>query len=154
MDNYVIRMAEPHDAEVIAFHRAGMFFDMGLIKESAMDSLITASVVYFREAIEKKEYFGWLAVIKDKIVAGGGLAIRQVPPFPGNLEVSEGAYIFNMYTEPLHRRKGLARALMNAMLKWCHEHAISTVTLQASNEGRPLYESLGFEATNEMRLKK
>jgi len=27
------------------------------------------------------------------------------------------------------------------------------VTLHASDKGRPLYESLGFEATNEMRLK-
>jgi hypothetical protein len=28
------------------------------------------------------------------------------------------------------------------------------VILHASDEGRPLYEKLGFEATNEMRLKR
>jgi hypothetical protein len=38
------------------------------------------------------------------------------------------------------------------MIAWCREQGYKTVALHASDEGRPLYESLGFQPTNEMRL--
>jgi GNAT superfamily N-acetyltransferase len=60
--------------------------------------------------------------------------------------------IVNVYTEPAHRRRGLARRLMVAMLDWLREQGYGTVSLHASDYGRPLYESLGFAATNEMRM--
>lgn len=57
-----------------------------------------------------------------------------------------------MYTEPSHRRRGLARKIMTAMLDWCLVQGIKRITLHASDEGRPLYEKLGFFQTNEMRF--
>ena len=39
-------------------------------------------------------------------------------------------------------------------MEWCAREGVETVILHASDEGRPLYERLGFEATNEMRLKR
>jgi hypothetical protein len=38
------------------------------------------------------------------------------------------------------------------MIDWCRTQGFMNVTLHASDKGRPLYESLGFEPTNEMRL--
>ena len=63
------------------------------------------------------------------------------------------ATILNMYTDPRYRRQGIAGRLMQTMIDWCREEKFVHVTLHASDKGRPLYESLGFEATNEMRLK-
>jgi predicted GNAT family acetyltransferase len=60
--------------------------------------------------------------------------------------------IVNVYTEPDHRRRGLARRLMVTMLDWLRQEGYGTVSLHASDYGRALYESLGFRATNEMRL--
>ena len=60
--------------------------------------------------------------------------------------------IVNVYTEPAYRRRGLARRLMIAMLDWLRQQGYGTVSLHASDYGRPLYESLGFKVTNEMRL--
>jgi hypothetical protein len=37
-------------------------------------------------------------------------------------------------------------------LAWCGEERFDHVTLSASDEGRPLYESLGFRATADMKL--
>jgi hypothetical protein len=42
---------------------------------------------------------------------------------------------------------------MLTILKWVQERGLRSVNLHASAEGRALYEKLGFEATNEMRLK-
>jgi hypothetical protein len=41
---------------------------------------------------------------------------------------------------------------MNAALEWCRANRVDVVILHASKEGRHLYESVGFEPTNEMRL--
>jgi len=41
---------------------------------------------------------------------------------------------------------------MQAMIAWCRENGFVSVELHASDEGRGLYEQLGFEATGEMRL--
>jgi hypothetical protein len=41
---------------------------------------------------------------------------------------------------------------MDEMIGWCRDQRMTTVYLHASDEGRPLYDSLGFTPTNEMRL--
>jgi GNAT superfamily N-acetyltransferase len=57
-----------------------------------------------------------------------------------------------MYVEKPYRRRGIARTLMEEMLGWCRREEFAYVGLHASDDGRPLYEKLGFRATNEMRL--
>ena len=63
------------------------------------------------------------------------------------------AVILNVYTEPEFRKRGIARQVMLTILAWVKERGFRAVNLHASAEGRHLYEKLGFEATNEMRLK-
>ena len=41
---------------------------------------------------------------------------------------------------------------MECIIAWCREQGFATLYLHASDAGRPLYEQLGFEPTNEMRL--
>ena len=76
--------------------------------------------------------------------------ISQLLPRPEAIDGGAQALILNVYCEPEHRRRGLARELMAAMLEWCKRERIAKVVLHASQDGRPLYESLGFVPTNEM----
>jgi GNAT superfamily N-acetyltransferase len=57
----------------------------------------------------------------------------------------------NVYTEPGSRRRGIARALMQAMMEWATDQGFDRLLLHASDGARPLYRSLGFSPTNEMR---
>jgi len=57
-----------------------------------------------------------------------------------------------MYTEPAARRCGVATRLLEAMVTWCQTNKFSAVSLHASAAGRPLYQMVGFEQTNEMIL--
>ena len=82
----------------------------------------------------------------------GGVVIDQHPPGPSNLSGQIG-YIMNLVTIPSHRRRGIAQRVMRAMMKWLAERDIHRVTLHATEEGRPLYQELGFVDNNEMRLK-
>jgi len=95
---------------------------------------------------------GWLATTADgSVAAGAGLWLMDWPPHVIGTGLRRGN-IINVYTEPAHRRRGLARQLLNAALDWCRTNGVDVIILHASKEGRHLYESVGFEPTNEMRL--
>ena len=66
--------------------------------------------------------------------------------------VPRRGYLLNMYVEPTHRRRGLARVLVDEALFVCRASGVDAVSLHASDAGRPLYEALGFTSTNEMRI--
>jgi len=149
-----MRSAEPRDVAVIAYHRAAMFRDMGSIPEQDYEPLRQASTEWIGSLFANDGYAGWLVEHQSSVVAGGGLLIREMGPVPGRYRVSRWAHILNMYTEREYRRRGLARRLMQTMLDWCVDHRFEVVTLAASAEGRPLYESLGFVPTNDMVLKR
>lgn len=151
---YRIRPAEPRDVPVIAHHRATMFRDMGSIPQQDYEPLRQASAEWIGSLVATGEYAGWLVEYERAIVAGGGMLLGDIGPGPGCYRMSRRAHIVNVYTEPDHRRRGLARQLMQTMLDWCEHHGFNMVTLHASDEGRPLYQSLGFTPTNEMRLRK
>jgi len=57
-----------------------------------------------------------------------------------------------MYVLPEWRRRGLARALMKSVISCAAEKGAPLITLHASDEGRILYEKLGFTPAPEMRL--
>lgn len=157
---WTIRRADVEDIPVLAGHRAAMFADMGRIHdEQTQHDLIVATTDYFSRAIRCEEYLAWVAVDADnaeQIVAGAGVQRRSALPFPirgeGATGIGKGvqAIVLNVYTDPQWRRRGVARALMNEILTWSRSIPLDTLVLHASNDGRALYESLGFESTNEM----
>ena len=127
---------------------------MGSIPQQDYEPLRQASAEWIGSLVATGEYAGWLVEYERAIVAGGGMLLGDIGPGPGCYRMSRRAHIVNVYTEPDHRRRGLARQLMQTMLDWCEHHGFNMVTLHASDEGRPLYQSLGFTPTNEMRLRK
>jgi GNAT superfamily N-acetyltransferase len=53
---------------------------------------------------------------------------------------------------PEYRRRGIARSIKRELIDWCRSQGFDCVCLHASDEGRLLYEQIGFQPTNEMRL--
>jgi GNAT superfamily N-acetyltransferase len=52
--------------------------------------------------------------------------------------------IGNVVVRADYRRRGLAKLLMRATLDWLREQGVQSVLLDATEDGRPLYASLGF----------
>jgi len=73
---------------------------------------------------------------------------------PGG-STGRAGYVYNVVTEPEHRRRGHSRRCMAALLDWYRENDVSAVDLRASPEGEPLYAALGFVRTRDpaMRLR-
>jgi GNAT superfamily N-acetyltransferase len=91
-----------------------------------------------------------------EIVAGAGIQVRKLLPRPlpgaAAIRLVPEAIVVNVYTEHEWRRRGIARRLMTHVIDWARGHGIARLVLHASPEGRPLYDRLGFEPTNEMRF--
>jgi GNAT superfamily N-acetyltransferase len=103
--------------------------------------------------MNRGEYHAWLITAPDgSAAAGAALWLMDWPPHMIGKAARRGN-IVNVFTARQFRHRGLARHLMQAALDWCRHNAIDTVVLHASPAGRSLYESMGFEATNEMRLR-
>ena len=157
---FEIRRAIIEDIPVLAGHRAAMFRDMGHLTPTAEAPLIRATTAYLRTAMPGGEYLAWVAqsaALPREVIGGAGVQLRTILPRPGytdhELELGPEAIVLNVYVLPEWRRRGVAESLMRALLGALAERKVRRIVLHASDQGRRLYERLGFEATNEMRLK-
>lgn len=161
---FQIRVATIADIPQLSVHRAAMFSDMGRIHdEQTRAELVRVTEEFLQRTMPTGEYVSWVAVDADqpdRIVAGAGVQRRQSFPFPIRASIEKPtptgvalgsqAIVMNVYTDYDFRRRGIARALMNVILEWSRGARLDSLVLHASSEGRALYESLGFEGTNEM----
>ncbi len=156
MTEYTIRRTTVNDAAVIAHHRVSMFRDMGQVPTQALAAeLLEASQAQLASLLREGFYVGWLAVgANDRVLGGAGVHLKPTLPritHEGRVATGSIPLAVNVYTEPRSRRLGVARALMQAMMEWARAQGFDRLLLHASDSGRPLYRSLGFAPTNEMR---
>jgi GNAT superfamily N-acetyltransferase len=143
--SYRVREASLGDVDVLVRHRIGMFKDMGLALDVA--ALDASFRVWLADTMPAGIYRAWVIEAEDDtIAAGGGISILPWPPGPSYMGDTI-AIVYNLYTEPAHRRRGLARRLMTTIHAWAAERGISSVALNASRDGQPLYESMGYQVT-------
>ena len=152
MEKILIRPATIEDLGLVLQHRTAMFSDVGYQDAASLALMRASSEVFLRNGLVDGTYRGWLAMTGDgRVVAGGGVAII---PWSGSPEdpAPRRGWVQNVYTEPGFRHRGIARQVMETIVAWCRAEGFHAVSLHASAFGRPLYESMGFRPTNEMRL--
>lgn len=145
MADYRVRPASLADADVLTHHRSAMFEDMGIPHDRA--TLEAAFRPWLEDTMPKGLYRAWVVHADGEgIVAGGGITVIPWPPGPRYL-TDRVAFVYNVYTEPPHRRHGLARMVMDAIHAWCRAEGIRSLALNASRFGQPLYKELGYHVT-------
>lgn len=149
-DGYTIRPATVQDAELIATQRDAMFIDMGESPEK-LAPVRAGSVQWHAAQLAAGTYTGFLVEFQGRVVSGAGLLWTTMPPNPQTASHTR-AYVMNVYVEPAHRGKALARTLMQAVHAECERRGVNIVTLTASHAGRPTYEKLGYKPQAEMKL--
>ncbi len=149
MPDFTIRRATAADSAALARHRCEMWLAMDDLSSEGYPDMYDQCIRYFEDATRDESYLGWLVTTETgEVVAGGGFLLRRIAPFPGPdkrvCPSEKQAHILNIFTEPGYRRYGLARQLVETMLAWCEAEGVGSVTLNASGEGKPLYEKLNF----------
>jgi GNAT superfamily N-acetyltransferase len=142
LSSYHLRPATLADLDALAHHRIAMFTDMGLAFDAPL--LDRKFREWLAAMMPAGTYRAWVVEYEGNIVAGGGASVLPWPPGP-NYAGDRIAVVYNVYTEPSHRRHGLARRLMDTIHAWCRENGVTSVALNASHDGRPLYESMGYQ---------
>lgn len=77
---------------------------------------------------------GWLVAESGGALVGCG----------GATIMGAVAYIGLVGVDPACQRQGIASGLMRALIAWSQERGCSTILLDASDKGKPLYLQLGF----------
>ena len=155
--SYDVRLATAADSQLLAGHRVAMFRDMGRTTPEIEQALLESCADYFATALASGEYVGWVAELAaPPHTAIGGAGVQFRPLFPRtdpsgrHLLVGREGLILNVYVDRPHRQQGVARRLMDGLIRWAPGAGIVRLVLHAAPDGRHLYESLGFLASNEM----
>ena len=147
---YRVRRATHGDMATIVRHRRAIFEEAG--RTVNLDAAERGFAAWLEARLDAT-YFHWLAEdARGETVGGAGALLLDWPPSPRDPRGGI-CYVYNVYVEPAHRRRGVARAVLDELHGGAErERALAAVALHATDVGRPLYEALGYRATNEMRL--
>ena len=108
---------------------------------------------YFTSALKEGTFVSFIAWDGEGAAACSGLSVMALPPSYGDLSGKKG-YITNMYTRTEYRGQGIARRLLDELKRYALEVGCSTLELNASDAGYPVYKKYGFsDVSNEMKLK-
>ena len=108
------------------------------------DELVVSSRRYFLEGDQTTV----AAVDGGRCVACASMSYIEIMPTFSHPS-GKRAHLMNVYTEKDYRRRGIARQLVNMLIGDARAHCATEISLDATESGRPLYESMGFKASEE-----
>jgi len=141
-----VRRAEAADAADLVRLRAQMLADMGRCAGGDDDPWRASAEDWFAGRLVRGREFASFLVDDpdDGVVACSAGICDYHAPGPGNLTGVRG-HVFNMSTLPAHRRRGYARACLEALLEWFRDETEArVVNLNATPDGIALYRTVGF----------
>lgn len=122
------------DAAIIARHR---YFDAG-----SKDDL-AAYERWVAARIERGNYTGVLAEDDHGVIAGAGAVLLDWGPTRGEPSGLR-ARIVNVFTDPEWRRRGIARSLVQDVMRRCQKRDVQVFGVASTADGEALYRALGF----------
>ena len=128
---------EPGDAERVAAHR-------GFVPGDAVGP--SAYATWLAPRIAAGAYVGRLAVAaQGRVVGGAGVVLLDWGPTRGD-PCGTMARVVNVFTDEGWRRRGIASALLHAVIAQCEATGVREFSLAATPDAVRLYASLGFAA--------
>ena len=137
----LLRRAEGRDVEALVELRGLMFEAMGATGDPEWRK---AAADWFAEHIDDARVGAFVVDLNGEVVACAVGVIREGIPSPG-LPSGTDVAISTVCTRPRARGRGYARAASSAVLRWARAQGAGRAELMATQSGRHLYESLGFE---------
>ena len=140
------RIANKEDIDLLMSIRLEMLRKINALSDNYVfsDEFIANSMRYFLEGNQTTS----IALEKGKVVACASMSyIELMPTF--SHPTGNRAHLMNVYTNDDYRRQGVAHKLVQILIDEAKEKGVTEISLDATDLGRPLYESLGFCASDE-----
>lgn len=130
--------------ELVELRLAYLTDDFGSLGVDEAASINDELPPYFRARIGRDlKVFVARDTDTGKIACTAWLLLVDKPPSPRFPHGRTGV-LFNVYTRPEYRRRGLATRVMEALIAEARDLELDVIELHATDDGYPLYVSLGF----------
>ena len=116
-----------------------------LREEGAKEEIDLAPALrdYYDRHMADGTFVSWLAFAGEKIIGTSGMSFVEKPPYFGCPSGKMGL-LSSMYTDPEYRRRGIAKELLDRVVKEARNYGCGTVQITASDMGVKLYAAYGF----------
>ena len=142
--NIIFDEANQNDIdELVRLRLAFITEDAGVLSSRQKQCIEEQLPDYFSRKLGK-ELIAFLARDKERIVA---VAYLHLIEMPANARLLNGLYgeVFNVYTLPEYRGKGLCTKLMQHLIEYGKQRGLGCIDLSATENGYPIYTKLGFK---------
>ena len=148
-DATTLRPLHAGDHAHVVAQREAMFRETARHAPDAISRMSEAFAPWLAARLADGRYFGWLAETQGAVVAGLGMMWLDWPPHPLHAEPGRG-YLLNLWVDPGHRRRGIARRLVECSIAHARGHGVAAIVLHPTAQAEGLYAALGFRVSNEM----
>lgn len=103
-------------------------------------------VAYSRKYFEEGDQTTVIALDGDEVIGCASMSYIWIMPTFSHPS-GKRAHLMNVYTRENHRRQGISKHMVSMLIDEAKEKGATEISLDATDMGRPLYESLGFVAS-------
>ncbi len=148
-----IREIHPHEDALIAKHFYHLWLDNDVPDALIKPGWSDITTEFIDRARRELSFKAW-AIEIDGVAIGSTGCQLFAGLYPNGLaeEYRKYGYIWGVYVEAPFRRRGFGKQLTTMAIDYLKSIGCTRVILHASPSGQPLYSSLGFVTSNEMRL--
>ena len=154
MNNITYSKVNQNDVEILVENTLLFGLELsGRQDLKAINTLRVQQINFYSKSLQNKSCIAFIAKYNGAIAGIGILFIREQT---GNFKNPSGrwGYIMNMYTLPAYRRKGVCKGILKELIKDASKLGITAFELQATAEGKFVYEQNGFTIYEEPTLRR
>ena len=149
-----IIQASPDTDQVIFDHYMALWDSYGTSPDLYDPEARRSFFSFLREGRERYRLQTFTATEEGQVIGSAGCQLA-VDTYPRVIKQTERCfgYIWHVLVRPEFQRRGIGRDLTQAAVDYLRDLGCTTIVLNASEAGAPLYRSMGFASGTEMRLK-
>lgn len=140
----IVKADEKHISDALSLRMEMLGVVNGVAAESLDRELFDLSAEYFTNG----DHTTVLAYDGDTAVGCATICYITLMPTYSH-PTGKRAHIMNVYTRESHRRQGIAQRMMTALMDEARDRKVTHISLDATESGKPLYKSLGFNTSDE-----
>jgi GNAT superfamily N-acetyltransferase len=138
-----IRKAAIEDINILIKLRIDyLLADRGYLTKDEETAIGLQLTSYYKKHINR-DFIALLAEVDNNVVSTAFLVISEKPANPAFITGKTGT-LLNVFTYPKYRKMGLATKLICQIIDEAKQLCVSSIDLLATQDGKPLYEKLGF----------
>ncbi|HEY9850766.1 MAG TPA: GNAT family N-acetyltransferase [Leptolyngbyaceae cyanobacterium] len=148
-----IREAVLEEDALIAQHFYQMWLDNDVPANLIEAGWLNITLQFIDRARRELCYQAFVAEVENRVVGSVSCQLfTGLYPHILTTEYRNYGYIWGVYVESAYRGRGIGKQLTSKAVNYLRSIGCTKAILHASPSGQPVYTSLGFASSNEMKL--